>query len=73
MAGITPVTASEEQKAALRVLPRGPGRAEAGRAHALVLTLEGWTSARIAQAFGVRQDSVRLWRREFAPGAGPVP
>ena len=67
----------------MRVLSRGPDRAEADRARALLLTLEGWTSARIAQAFGVREDTVRLWRSEFARGgvdalrariaAGPVP
>jgi len=27
-----------------------------------------WTSARIAEAFGVREDTVRLWRGEFARG-----
>jgi hypothetical protein len=59
--------------AALRILSRGPDRAEADRARALLLTLEGWTSARIAQAFGVGEDTVRLWRSGFARGAGPVP
>jgi transposase len=73
MAGPSPVTAMQEQTAALRVLSRGADRAEADRAPALLLTLEGWTSARIAQAFGVRQDRVRLWRGAFAQGAGPVP
>jgi transposase len=59
-------------------------RAEADRARAIILTLSGWTSGRIAQAFGVRQDSVRLWRSDFMrggvlalktrppPGAAPV-
>jgi transposase len=32
------------------------------------LTLSGWTSARIAEAFGVREDTVRLWRGDFARG-----
>jgi hypothetical protein len=73
MAGLSPVTASEEQTAALRVLAQGADRAEADRARALLLTLEGWTSARIAQAFGVREDRVQLWRSAFARGAGPVP
>ena len=66
MAGKSPVTATEEQKAALKVLAHGAGRAEADRARALLLTLDGWTSARIAQAFGVREDTVRLWRSDFA-------
>jgi transposase len=49
----------------------------------VLLTVSGWTSARIAEAFGVREDTVRLWRSDFARGgvdalkasvaAGPVP
>jgi transposase len=83
MAGRSPVTASEEQKTALKGLAQGADRAEADRARALLLTLDGWTSARIAQAFGVREDTVRLWRSDFARGGvdalrariapGPVP
>ena len=83
MAGRSPVTATEEQKTALKVLAQGADRAEADRARALLLTLDGWTSARIAQAFGVREDTVRLWRSDFARGGvdalrariapGPVP
>jgi DNA-directed RNA polymerase specialized sigma24 family protein len=45
----------------------------ADRARALLLAFEGWTTARIAQAFAVRQDTVRLWRIGFDQGAGPVP
>lgn len=56
MAGRSPVTTTEDQKAELKVLAQGADRAEADRAHALLLTLDGWTSARIAQAFGVRED-----------------
>ena len=41
-------------------------RGEADRARAILLTLAGWT--RIAEAFGVREDTVRLWRSEFARG-----
>jgi transposase len=43
-------------------------RAEADRARAILLTLVGWTSVRIAEAFGVREDTVRLWRSEFMSG-----
>jgi transposase len=43
-------------------------RGEADRARALLLTLSGWTSPRIAEAFGVREDTVRLWRIDFARG-----
>lgn len=46
-----------------------------------MLTLSGWTSPRIAEAFGVREDTVRLWRSDFAraealetsPVPGPAP
>ena len=31
----------------------------------MLLTLSGWTSPRIAEAFGVREDTVRLWRGDF--------
>ncbi len=72
MAGLSPVTATQEQTTALKVLARGPDRAGTDLARALLLTLKGWTGARIAQAFGVRQDRVRLWRGAFAQGAGPV-
>jgi transposase len=68
MAGKSPVTASEEQLKALRTLARSRDRGEADRARAIVLTLSGWTSQRIAEAFGVREDTVRLWRSDFAHG-----
>ena len=66
MAGKSPVTATDEQKTALKALGHCADRAEADGARALLLTLDGWTSARIAQAFGVREDTVRLWRSDFA-------
>jgi DNA-directed RNA polymerase specialized sigma24 family protein len=62
--------ATVEQKAALKVLAQGADRAQADRALALLVTLDGRTSARIAQGFGVRQDTVRLWRSDVARGAG---
>ena len=49
-----------------------------------MLTLPGWTSSQIAEAFGVREDTVRVWRSAFmtggiealkksvAPGPAPV-
>jgi hypothetical protein len=55
MAGKSPVTASEEQRVALAV---SRDRGEADRARAVLLTLAGWTSPRIAEAFGVREDTV---------------
>lgn len=84
MAGKSPVTATEAQKAALMILASGLDRAEADRARAILLTLSGWSSPRIAEAFGVREDTVRLWRGGFlrggvdalkariAPGPAPV-
>ena len=68
MAGKSPVAASEEQKKALQALALSRDRGEADRARAVLLTLRGWTSSRIAQAFGVREDTVRLWRSDFARG-----
>src|ERR1700722_5423665 len=63
MAGKSPVTATPEQRAGLESKAWGPDRAEADRARAVLLTLRGWTSARIAEAFGVREDTVRFLAR----------
>ena len=68
MAGRSPITASDEQRAALTALAGSGERGEADRARAIRLTLGGWTSARIAEAFGVREDTVRLWRSDFTRG-----
>jgi len=77
------LAASEEQRVALRSLAESRDRGEADRARAVLLTL-AWTSPRIAEAFGVREDTVRLWRSDFvrggvealkanvAPGPAPV-
>ena len=65
-------------------LSRSRDRGEADRARAILLTRSGWTSAQIAEAFGVREDTVRFWRSTFmtggiealktavAPGPAPV-
>jgi transposase len=68
MAGKSPVAATQEQRRALRALSRSWDRGEADRARAILLTLSGWTSAQIAQAFGVREDTVRAWRTAFTTG-----
>ena len=83
MAGKSPVKANEQEKAALEAVAASRDRGEADRARAVLLTLSGWTSARIAEAFGVREDTVRLWRSDFMRGGikalkasvapGPVP
>ena len=62
MSGRSPLVASEDQHAALRALAGSRDRGEADRARAVLLTLAGWTSPRIAEAVGVREDTVRLWR-----------
>ena len=84
MAGKSPATATGEQRAALEALAASRERGEADRARAILLTLAGWTSAEIGEAFGVREDTVRLWRSDFmkggvealkasvAPGPAPV-
>lgn len=46
----------------------GTDRAQADRARAILLTLSGWTSERIAEAFNVREDTVRQWRSDFMAG-----
>src|SRR5215218_5621521 len=84
MAGKSSVVADEEQRRALIALSRSRDRGEADRARAILLTLSGWTSGQIAEAFGVREDTVRFWRSAFitggiealktsvAPGPAPV-
>ena len=84
MAGTSSVVADEEQRRALMVLSRSRDRGEADRARAILLTLSGWTSGPIAEAFRVREDTVRVWRSAFmtggiealktsvAPGPAPV-
>src|SRR5690349_24529117 len=68
MAGKSPVTVDEEQRQGLLALSHSRDRGEADRARSILLTLSGWTSSRIAEAFGVREDTVRLWRSEFMNG-----
>src|SRR5881275_1663370 len=68
MAGKSPVAATEEQRRVLMALSRSRDRGEADRARAILLTLSGWTSRQIAEAFGVREDTVRFWRSAFITG-----
>src|SRR6185436_3992754 len=84
MAGKSPLAATEDQRRALMALSQSRDRGEADRARAILLTLSGWTSGQIAEAFGVREDTVRFWRSAFitggiealkksvAPGPAPV-
>lgn len=84
MTGRSPLSVTEAERAALNALAGSRDRGEADRARAVLLTLSGWTSPRIGEAFGVREDTVRLWRSDFmsggvealktrvAPGPAPV-
>src|SRR4051812_44226338 len=68
MAGKAPVTEGEVQRQGLLALSHSRDRGEADRARAILLTLLGWTSGQIAEAFGVREDTVRVWRSAFTTG-----
>src|SRR3984893_16161362 len=83
MSGRSSVVVDKEQRVALAELANSRERAEADRARCILLTLSGWSSPRLAEAFGVREDTVRLWRMTFMTGGvdalrarvppGPVP
>ena len=62
------LSATNEQKSALTELACSELRGEADRGRAILLTLAGWSSPEIAEAFGVTADSVRHWRQWFAEG-----
>jgi len=66
MAGRSPLVATAEQDAELRALSRSDVRGEADRARAILLTLQGWTSIEVAEAFGVTPEAVRHWRGWFS-------
>jgi transposase len=84
MSGRSWIVATPEQCEELLGLSASSDREEADRARAMLLSLEGWTSERIAAAFCARPDSVRHWRWIFgregvaglrarkAPGPEPV-
>ena len=83
MAGKSPVMATDAQSVVLKAMAAGADRVQTDRARAILLTVAGWISERIAEAFGVREDTVRLWRTDFMAGgvdvlatsvaAGPIP
>jgi hypothetical protein len=62
MSGRSWIVASAEQCVELRDLAGSDDREEADRARAILLSLDGWTSDRIALAFCVQPDSMRHWR-----------
>src|ERR1700681_3444158 len=65
MSGQSWIVATAEQRAKLRGLAGSREREEADRARAILLSLEGWTSERIAAAFCAQPDRVRHWRWIF--------
>jgi transposase len=68
MVGRSSLAASAEQVAALRELALSLVRGEADRARAVLLSLDGRSSAMIGRALRVRADTVRAWRCTFARG-----
>jgi transposase len=68
MVGKSPVRVRPEQVRLPEAKAAAADRAEADRARSILLTLKGWTSSRLAEAFGVREDTVRLWRSQFMNG-----
>ena len=67
MAAKSSVSATGEQRATLAALAASRDRGEADRARAVLLTLAG-PVRRFAEAFCVHEDTVRLWRSDFAGG-----
>ena len=68
MAGRSTLEATKQQRVELEELARSDVRGEADRARAILLTLSGWSSPEVAEAFGVTADSVRHWRQWFVQG-----
>jgi hypothetical protein len=56
------LTACREQKQGLEALGASRGRREADRARRCCLTLGGLSNRRIAEAFTIREETVRPWR-----------
>ena len=65
----SPVTTSDEQRGGLLALAGARDRGEADRARAVLLTLAGWTSSKIAEAFGVREIGSPVARRTSCAAA----
>jgi transposase len=68
MGGRSRVQATAEQRQALAGLARSAERGEADRARALLLSLDGHTSAAVGRALRVRADTVRTRRSLLARG-----
>src|SRR3954465_15897408 len=68
MVGRSTVVVTGESQAHLQQSARSHERGEADRGRAILLTVAGWSSGRTGDAFGVREDTVRLWRMRFMQG-----
>src|SRR5512145_3053285 len=66
MPGRSRITATDDERVALRRLARSAHRVEADHARAIRLTLDGQDAATIAAALGVHVSTVRTWRGRFA-------
>ena len=66
MGGQSRLEATDAQRRTLEQLARSAERGEADRARAVLLSLDGQSSAWIGQALRVRADTVRTWRSLFA-------
>jgi hypothetical protein len=68
MSGRSPVSAHDDQRSVLAALAGSGNRAEADRARAILLTLSGWASPRIAEAFSVREEALVQFYSEAKAG-----
>ncbi len=64
----TDLSATPEQRRALRELARSPARGEADRARGILLSLERRASGEIGDVLGVKANTVRVWRMAFRSG-----
>src|SRR3954451_15998438 len=71
MVGRSRVVVTAESQAQLQALAGSHERGEADRARAILLTLAGWSSERIGEAFGVREDTLRRCRMRSMQAAAP--
>ena len=70
MSGKSPGIGERGERFALTALAGSRDRGEADRARAILLTLSGWTSPRIAEAFSVRGRHGSVVAQRFAPRGG---
>ena len=68
MAKQIPLKVSKKQRSALEELARSDVRGEADRARAILMTLDGMSSAAISTVLRIRADQVRRWRMWFGRG-----